>query len=44
MAEREQHIDSDRARAGTTPHIARYVLAMSLALVVLIFAVIYLAF
>ncbi|WP_277601362.1 hypothetical protein [Sphingobium algorifonticola] len=30
----EEHIATDKARAGTTPHIVRYVLFISLALVV----------
>ena len=34
------HIDTDRARAGSTPHIARYVLAISTILLVVIFALI----
>ena len=40
MAEPEQHIDTESVRGGTTPHIVRYVLLISLVLVVLIFAVI----
>lgn len=31
----EIHIDSDDARAGSTPHIVRYVLGFSLALAVI---------
>ncbi len=38
MAE-EQHISTDEARAGGTPHIVRYVLSISLALAVLAMAV-----
>ncbi|MHA6765977.1 hypothetical protein [Sphingobium ummariense] len=34
MAEQEQHVTTDEARAGSTPHIMRYVLAISLALAV----------
>lgn len=30
----EEHIATDKARAGTTPHIVRYVLLISLALVI----------
>ncbi|MBN2972370.1 hypothetical protein JW805_10120 [Roseomonas aeriglobus] len=37
----QQHIDTDRARAGATPGMTRYILAISLALVVVIFALIY---
>jgi hypothetical protein len=32
------HIDTDRARAGATPHMTRYILPVSLALVIAIFA------
>lgn len=35
MAEQEQHVSTDEARAGSTPHIVRYVLAFSLALAVI---------
>lgn len=34
MAEPEQHISTDDARGGVTPHIVRYVLAISLALAI----------
>lgn len=34
MAEQERHIATDDARAGTTPHVVRYVLAISLTLAV----------
>lgn len=34
MAEQERHIATDDARAGATPHVVRYVLAISLALAV----------
>ena len=37
MDEREPHIDTTRARAGATPHMTRYILPISLALVVLVF-------
>ena len=40
MDDREQHIDTTRARAGTTPHMTRVILPISLALVVILFAVI----
>jgi len=39
----EVHLDTDEARAGSTPHIVRYVLAVSLALIVIAFAGIWLA-
>lgn len=35
MADQELHVDKERARAGQTRHIVRYVLAISLTLVVL---------
>ena len=38
MEEREQHIDTTRARAGATPHMTRYILPISLGLVLLVFA------
>jgi len=41
MAEHEQHIATNKARAGTTPHIVRYVLGISLALVIVAFAIVY---
>jgi len=31
------HIDTDDARAGATPHMTRYILAISLILVIVIF-------
>ncbi|MEJ7927395.1 hypothetical protein WG908_11585 [Sphingobium sp. AN641] len=34
MAEPEQHISTDDARSGSTPHIVRYVLAISLGLAI----------
>ncbi|WP_315763160.1 hypothetical protein [Sphingomonas sp. Y38-1Y] len=37
------HIDTDRARAGSTPHMTRYILPISLALVIAIFAYLVLA-
>lgn len=40
--EHEQHISTDRARAGSTPHMTRYILPISLVLVVVVFAAIYL--
>lgn len=33
------HIDTDRARAGATPHMTRYILAVSLVLIVIIYAI-----
>jgi hypothetical protein len=37
------HLDTDRARAGSTPHMTRYILPISLALVIAIFAYLVLA-
>lgn len=41
MAENEPpvHLDGDEARAGATPHMTRYILAISLVLVIVIFGV-----
>jgi hypothetical protein len=38
MDEGERHIDTTSARAGATPHMTRYILPISLILVVLAFA------
>ncbi|WP_262982712.1 hypothetical protein [Sphingobium sp. SCG-1] len=35
MPDNQQHVDTDNARSGSTPHIVRYVLAISLILVIL---------
>ncbi|MFZ5749133.1 MAG: hypothetical protein ACOY45_15925 [Pseudomonadota bacterium] len=42
MAENEKPvtIDAERARAGATPRMTRYILAASLTLVIVIFAII----
>ncbi|MCE7794975.1 hypothetical protein LWE61_00235 [Sphingobium sufflavum] len=40
MAQQETHISTDRARAGSTPHIVRYVLGISLALAIVAMALI----
>jgi hypothetical protein len=37
MDEGEQHIDTTSARGGSTPHMTRYILPISLGLVVLAF-------
>jgi hypothetical protein len=41
MADPNERIDinTDRARAGATPHMTRYILPISLVLVIIIFAV-----
>lgn len=36
MAEQDQHITTEEARAGSTPHIVRYVLGISLLLAVIV--------
>jgi hypothetical protein len=33
------HIETDRVRAGATPHMTRYILAISLTLIIVIFAI-----
>ena len=40
MTQGEQHVTTTEARAGATPHVARYVLGVGLLLVVAIFALI----
>lgn len=40
MADEQIHIDKDDARAGTTPHMTRYILGFSLTAVIVIFAII----
>ncbi|MFC3442007.1 hypothetical protein ACFOKF_12590 [Sphingobium rhizovicinum] len=35
MAEPEKHIAADEARAGSTPHIVRYVLGISMVLAII---------
>lgn len=41
MADPDDRIDinTDRARAGATPHMTRYILPVSLVLIIVIFAV-----
>ncbi len=39
MNDEEQHINTTDARAGSTPHVTRYVLGWGLALVILIFLI-----
>ncbi len=38
MNERPEHLSKTEARAGTTPHVTRYVLGVGLVLVIVIFA------
>jgi hypothetical protein len=40
MTEEDVHRTGNQARAGTTPHVVRYILAISLALVILAYIVI----
>ncbi len=40
MTDPTEHVTKTEARAGTTPHVTRYVLGIGLVLVVVIFAVI----
>ena len=40
MADPSEHVTTTEARAGSTPHVTRYVLVVGLLLVVGIFAVI----
>jgi hypothetical protein len=40
MADPTEHVTTTEARAGSTPHMTRYVLGIGLALVIVIFAVI----
>ncbi len=40
MNDAPEHVTATEARAGTTPHITRYVLGAGLVLVIVIFAVI----
>jgi hypothetical protein len=40
MDDSERHVGTTEARAGTTPHMTRYILPISLAMVVIIFALI----
>ena len=37
----ETHLSTTRARAGTTPHVTRYVLGWGLGLVIVLFFIIY---
>ena len=38
------HIETDEARGGSTPGVVRYVLGISLAAVIIVFAIIYLIY
>ena len=39
MSEEPQHIDTVEARGAATPHVGRYVLGVSLVLIVVVFAI-----
>ena len=39
MDQEPDHIDTTRARGGTTPHMTRYILFWGVGLVVIIFAI-----
>ena len=41
--DKDIHLNKTEARAGTTPHVTRYVLSISLAAVVIVFAILLLA-
>ena len=43
MDDGKQHISTTEARAGTTPHMTRYILPISTLLVIVVFAVILIA-
>jgi hypothetical protein len=38
MNDDEIHVSAEKARAGVTPHVTRYVLSVSLILIVILFA------
>jgi hypothetical protein len=40
MADDPQHVTTTEARAGATPHVTRYVLAIGTGLVIVLFAII----
>jgi hypothetical protein len=40
----EQHISEEKARAGSTPHIVRYVLAISITLAIIAMLLVYWVF
>ena len=40
MDDPQRHIGKTEARGGTTPHMTRYILPISLAMVVIVFALI----
>jgi hypothetical protein len=40
MAKHREHLTTTEARAGSTPHVARYVLVIGTGLVIMVFAII----
>ena len=42
MADQDEqiHVDTDRARAGATPGMTRYILAISMVLIIVLFAIV----
>ena len=40
MADNEEHLTTNEARAGSTPHMTRYVLIFGTGLVIVLFAII----
>jgi len=40
MAEKQEHLTTTEARAGSTPHMTRYVLVIGTGLVIVLFAII----
>ena len=40
MNDSPEHVNMTAARAGTTPHVTRYVLGIGLVLVIIVFAII----
>ena len=40
MADEQEHVTTTEARAGATPHVARYVLVFGTGLVIVLFAII----
>ena len=40
MNDRPEHVNTTEARAGSTPHMTRYVLSIGLVLIIVLFAII----
>ncbi len=41
MVEHQEHLTTTEARAGSTPHMTRYVLVIGTALVIVLFAIVW---